>query len=35
LKINPHPSNWSSIKDSVKRASDGRVCRQCHVTIPR
>lgn len=35
LRINPHPSNWSSIKDSVKRASDGRVCRQCHVTIPR
>jgi hypothetical protein len=35
LRINPHPSDWSSISDNVRRASDGKVCRRCHVTIPR
>ncbi len=35
LRINPHPSNWSSIKDNLRSASDGKVCLKCHVTVPR
>jgi hypothetical protein len=35
LKINPHPRGWSSIKDNIRRASDGKVCLACHQTIPR
>jgi hypothetical protein len=34
LRINPHPRHWSRIKDNIERASDGRVCRACHDTIP-
>jgi hypothetical protein len=30
LMINPHPSNWDSNKDRIKKASNGRTCRKCH-----
>jgi hypothetical protein len=35
IKVNPHPRNWSSIKDNVQHASGGKVCLACHQTIPR
>lgn len=28
--VNPHPSDWSSMKDRLEKASNGRTCRKCH-----
>lgn len=30
LMINPHPDDWGSISDNLRRASDARTCRKCH-----
>ncbi|MBW6510768.1 MAG: cytochrome C [Desulfuromonadaceae bacterium] len=30
LMANPHPDDWSSVKNRLDRASDGRSCRKCH-----
>jgi len=30
LMINPHPSNWGDISDTLDSASGGRSCRKCH-----
>lgn len=34
LMINPHPRDWRSIKGRLSRASDGRTCLRCHITVP-
>jgi hypothetical protein len=28
--FNPHPDDWSKIKDSLRRSSNGKTCRKCH-----
>jgi hypothetical protein len=30
LMANPHPRDWDDIKNRLKRASDGKTCRNCH-----
>jgi hypothetical protein len=30
LRVNPHPSDWGSIKDNINKASGGSTCRKCH-----
>lgn len=30
LRVNPHPSDWDSIKDNINKASGGSTCRKCH-----
>lgn len=30
LKVNPHPKNWGSISDKMKKASGNRTCIKCH-----
>jgi hypothetical protein len=32
LKINPHPRNWSAVKDKYRSKSGGRSCIVCHDT---
>lgn len=30
LRANPHPRNWGSISEKMRKASDNRTCRKCH-----
>jgi hypothetical protein len=30
LRVNPHPKDWSDMKDRLRDASDNRTCRKCH-----
>lgn len=30
LRVNPHPKNWSDVKNRLDHASRGQTCRKCH-----